>query len=65
MKMKLGCAAALALCATAAQAQTSVTLYGVLDTGFLYQSTSAATFQPHAPNLGHTYQMKDGGIYAS
>jgi predicted porin len=51
--------------ATAAHAQSSVTLYGVLDSGLLYQSTSAASFQPHAPNLGHVYQLKDGGIYAS
>ncbi|TDY16929.1 putative porin [Paraburkholderia sp. BL6665CI2N2] len=65
MKLKSSSAIVLAVFATAAHAQSSVTLYGVLDTGFLYQSTSAATFQPHAPNLGHTYQMKDGGIYAS
>jgi predicted porin len=31
----------------------------------LYQSTSAATFLPHAPNLGHVYQLKDGGIFSS
>ncbi|BCF99866.1 hypothetical protein PPGU19_044350 [Paraburkholderia sp. PGU19] len=65
MKLKSCCAAALAIFATAAHAQSSVTLYGVIDTGMLYQSTSAATFLPHAPNLGHVYQLKDGGIYAS
>ncbi|MCC8394739.1 porin [Paraburkholderia sp. MMS20-SJTR3] len=65
MKLKSCCVIALAMFATAAHAQSSVTLYGVVDTGFLYQSTSAATFLPHAPNLGHVYQMKDGGIYSS
>jgi predicted porin len=64
-KLKLSSIAALAMFATAAHAQSSVTLYGVLDSGLLYQSTSAASFQPHAPNLGHVYQLKDGGIYAS
>jgi predicted porin len=49
----------------AAHSQSSVTLYGVLDTGLLYQSTSAATFLPNARNLGHVYQLKDGGIYSS
>jgi hypothetical protein len=42
-----------------------VTLYGVVDSGFLYQSTAAASFAPHAPNLGKMYRFKDGGIYAS
>jgi predicted porin len=65
MKLKLSSAAALVVFATAAHAQSSVTLYGVLDSGLLYQSTSAASFQPHAANLGHVYQLKDGGIYAS
>ncbi|CAG4892910.1 Outer membrane porin protein 32 [Paraburkholderia saeva] len=65
LKLKLSSTAALVLFATAAHAQSSVTLYGVLDSGFLYQSTSAASFQPHAPNLGHVYQIKDGGIYSS
>ncbi|CAG9213958.1 Outer membrane protein (Porin) [Paraburkholderia tropica] len=65
MKVKLSSLAALALFATAAHAQSSVTLYGVIDSGFLYQSTSAATFLPTAKNQGHTYQLKDGGIYSS
>ncbi|MFM0039279.1 porin [Paraburkholderia strydomiana] len=64
-KLKLSSAAALLMFVSAAQAQSTVTLYGVLDTGFLYQSTSAATFQPTARNLGHVYQLKDGGIYSS
>ncbi|EDZ99176.1 porin, gram-negative type [Burkholderia sp. H160] len=65
MKLKSISAIALAIFATAAHAQTSVTLYGVVDTGLLYQSTSAATFLPHAPNTGSTFQLKDGGIYSS
>jgi predicted porin len=63
--LKLSCTAALAMFATTAYAQSSVTLYGVIDSGLLYQSTSAATFLPHAPNLGHVYQLKDGGIFSS
>ena len=65
MKLKLICTATLAIFATTAYAQSSVTLYGVIDSGLLYQSTSAATFLPHAPNLGHVYQLKDGGIFSS
>ncbi|HEX3639070.1 MAG TPA: porin [Paraburkholderia sp.] len=65
MKLKLSSTAALLMFATAAHAQSSVTLYGVLDSGLLYQSTSAASFQPTARNQGHVYQLKDGGIYAS
>ena len=65
MKLKSSTAIVLAIFATAAHAQSSVTLYGVVDTGLLYQSTSAATFLPHAPNAGKIYQLKDGGIYSS
>jgi predicted porin len=65
MKIKSSSLALLTVFSAAAHAQSSVTLYGVLDSGFLYQSTSAATFLPTAPNLGHVYQAKDGGIYSS
>lgn len=65
MKLKLSGAAALLMFATAAHSQSTVTLYGVLDSGLLYQSTSAQTFLPTARNLGHVYQLKDGGIYSS
>jgi predicted porin len=41
-----------------------VTLYGVIDSGFLYQSANAANFQSKF-NLGHVYELKDGGIYSS
>ena len=65
MKLKSYRLAVLIVFSATAHAQSSVTLYGVLDSGFLYQSTSAATFQPHAPNTGHVYELKDGGIYSS
>jgi predicted porin len=65
MKLKLSSAAALILFASAAHAQSSVTLYGTIDTGMLYQSTSASTFLPKAPNTGSVFALKDGGIYAS
>ncbi|AOK52762.1 porin [Burkholderia stagnalis] len=65
MKTKLAALAALAACSAGAHAQSSVTLYGVIDTGLLYQSTSAASFSPNAPNTGKVFRMKDGGIYSS
>ncbi|WP_321955652.1 porin [Paraburkholderia bannensis] len=57
--------AVLIVLAPAAYAQSSVTLYGVLDSGVLYQTTAAASFAPNARNLGHTWQLKDGGIFSS
>ena len=65
MKLKWIAAAVLAATGSAVHAQSSVTLYGVIDSGMLYQSTSAATLSPTAPNLGKVYRYKDGGIYAS
>jgi len=65
MKLKSYQLAVLIVFPAAVHAQSSVTLYGVLDTGLLYQSTSAATFLPTAANLGREYQLKDGGIYSS
>ncbi|RQH07053.1 porin [Paraburkholderia dinghuensis] len=72
MKLKFGALAAVALFASTAHAQSSVTLYGALDSGLLYQSTSAALasapFLPNTKlngNAGHVVQLKDGGIYSS
>jgi predicted porin len=68
MKLKLSTLAACVAAATAAgavHAQSSVTLYGAIDTGLLYQSTSAASFAPNAKNTGHVYALKDAGIYSS
>ncbi|MFM0210517.1 porin [Paraburkholderia sediminicola] len=64
MKLKWSGAAALVVFAGAAHAQSSVTLYGVIDSGFLYQSANAANFQSKV-DLGHVYELKDGGIYSS
>ncbi|MFM0165781.1 porin [Paraburkholderia sediminicola] len=65
MKLKLLAAATLAAIGSSAYAQSSVTLYGVVDAGLLYQSTNAASFSPTAKNLGSVLKYKDGGIYAS
>ncbi|MFL9954037.1 porin [Paraburkholderia nemoris] len=65
MKLKLIAAAAMVGLAGVAQAQSSVTLYGIMDSGVLYQSSSAATFAPNAPNTGKVFRFKDGGIYSS
>ena len=59
MKLKLIAAAALVGWAGVAHAQSSVTLYGIIDSGMLYQSSSAATFAPNAPNTGKIYRFKD------
>ncbi|MFX1766398.1 porin [Paraburkholderia sp. A1RI-2L] len=64
MKLRWGSAAALIAFAGAANAQSSITLYGVIDSGLLYQSANAANFQSKV-NLGHVFQLKDGGIYSS
>lgn len=48
-----------------AHAQSSVTLYGTLDAGLMYQSTSAASFSPKAANLGSSFRYQDGGVYSS
>ena len=64
MKLKLSCVATMMLFAGVAQAQSSVTLYGVTDTGLLYQSASAANFQSKV-DLGHVYEAKDAGIAQS
>jgi len=65
MKLKWVAAAAVAAIGSSAYAQSSVTLYGVVDAALLYQSTSAASFSPTAKNLGKLYRYKDGGIYSS
>ena len=64
MKLKHGSSIAFLMYAAASHAQSSVTLYGVVDTGLMYQSANAANFQSKI-NLGHAYMMKDGGLYTS
>ncbi len=65
MKLKIaGTAAVLAFAAASVHAQSSVTLYGVVDTGFLWQTTNVNTFVPNAaknPNLGSRVALSEGG----
>ncbi|KWF01547.1 porin [Burkholderia pseudomultivorans] len=65
MKLKWSGGAALAMFACVAHAQSSVTLYGAIDSGLVYQSTSASSFAPTAKNNGHMFGFKDAGIYSS
>ncbi|WP_321922345.1 porin [Paraburkholderia guartelaensis] len=64
MKMKVIVASTLFAWTVAALAQSSVTLYGAVDTGLLYQSANAPNFQSKV-NLGHMYALKDAGIFTS
>ena len=48
-----------------AHAQSSITLYGVVDNGLYYQRTSASSFLPTARDNGVVWQDKDAGLYAS
>lgn len=66
MKIKLVAIAALAALTGAAHAQSSVTLYGVIDGGLLYQNAAGTSFIPALnKNGGKVFAYKDGGIYAS
>ena len=70
MRLKLSSAAAFVAFAATAHAQSSVTLYGAMDGGLIYQSTSAAALSPsvpvkYLPNKGSTFGYKDGGLYGS
>jgi predicted porin len=57
--------AAMASMGSTAYAQSSITLYGAVDSGLLYQSTSAASFSAAAKNRGSQFRVKDAGIYSS
>lgn len=65
MKSRLTKMAGMLALAGAAQAQTSVQLYGAVDSGLFRQSTSAASFSPTATPGGGVTRLKDGGIYSS
>ncbi|CAB3799985.1 hypothetical protein LMG28688_05072 [Paraburkholderia caffeinitolerans] len=65
MKLKWHGAAVLAVFASTSHAQSSVTLYGAIDSGLFYQSTSASSFAPNARNNGHVFGVKDGSLYGS
>ena len=67
-ELKVTALASLLAIAGVAHAQSSVTLYGTIDSGLLWQNTAAANFLPVAsknPNLGHVVRFKDGGLYSS
>ncbi len=65
MKIKFAAALTLTALSGTAYAETSVTLYGAVDTGFLFQNTSAASYSTAAHNTGRLFRLKDGGIYTS
>lgn len=67
MKLRIASIAILMASATLtpAQAQTSVTVYGSLDSGLFHQNTSAATLSGKAADTGSITKLKDGGIYTS
>lgn len=65
MKTKVAAMAACAAFIGSAHAQSSVTLYGVIDSGLLYQSTSGPALVGLKSAQGHVFAVKDGGIYAS
>ncbi|WP_322058142.1 porin [Paraburkholderia sp. J63] len=65
MKLKWSGAAVAIAFASAANAQSSVTLYGAIDSGLIYQSTSAPYFSPRLPNSGAVFAAKDAGLYGS
>jgi predicted porin len=55
-------AAGALLCGGVAHAQSSITLYGVLDAGLLYASHYPAA---NGSNAGHIYAFNDSGTWAS
>lgn len=65
MKIKFAAALTLTALTVNANAESSVTLYGAVDTGLLFQNTSAASYSTAAHDSGHIFRMKDGGIYTS
>jgi predicted porin len=70
MKLKVSSALACLAFASAANAQSSVTLYGSIDLGLIYQSTSAKGFPPSLPlaalhNTGSVFGLTNGGLYGS
>ncbi|MGS0895412.1 porin [Burkholderia stagnalis] len=65
MKIHAIAALSLALLAGTVRAQSSVTLYGAVDSGLLYQSKSAATLATNAHGTGKIFRFQDAGIYSS
>ncbi len=65
MKIKFIVMATLTALASTVHAQSSVTVYGEVDAGVLYQSTSAASYNPTSTDKGSVLRLKDGGVYTS
>jgi len=67
MKLTRVALAALAVAAAPAMAQSSVTVYGVLDAGILHLSNTSGGvgYLPSAVNNGSVTKMQDGGIGGS
>lgn len=65
MNMKAVAAACLIAVSGIAHAQSSVTLYGIVDGSVMWQTTSAASYSTKAKNAGSLVRYKDGGVYAS
>lgn len=58
-------AAITALFASYAHADSSVTLYGAVEGGIMYQSTSVSSLSLKAPSTGKEIMYRDGGLYNS
>ncbi|MGI4813129.1 MAG: porin [Janthinobacterium lividum] len=63
MKKSLFAIAALSLAAGAAHAQSSVTLYGIIDAGLTY--TNLQNTGPGVNNASHNFQATSGNLYGS
>jgi predicted porin len=65
VKLKIISIATLMAATGLAQAQSSVTIYGTVDSGLFHQNTSAASLSGKAADTGSITRLKDGGIYTS
>jgi predicted porin len=61
MKKSLLALAAMSAIAGAAQAQSSVTVYGILDVGFVGSHYTGTSATPNTSNTGVSYQANPGG----
>lgn len=65
MKMRYLAAAAALLVAGAAHAQSSVTLFGVIDTGIVYQNNARVSASNAALGGASAWSMQSGNVYTS
>ena len=63
-KLSVGAAMSVLLVSTA-HADSTLVLYGAIDSGVLFQNTSAASYNLKAPNTGRVFVLRDGGLYSS